>query len=296
MWNRTVSGDEQSDGQSGRRKHRSRRPTGAFKTALLGAAGLFLLMGLVQIWEVQKSLSNPNLKIRVFASNVILPFQKSDVDSVVTTKVGETTYRWELGNYNMEDRDRGSDFGQRSDTWTYRTDSKLSTIVSVDQSFPGWHELTRCYQNVGYVLKKRLAVSPKVESEDGERWQFVEAEFEHRTNGESAFLLFCFTDGSGVPYAAPVSWGGFWGSFRAFFERVKNRLAHQYRKRIFRGEAYQMQVFVKNEYGRKLTAEEKEEVRVQFMVIREQLRQQLMLKSKGEEESADETETVAANK
>ena len=290
IWNQTVSGEADNDRQSRRKKRRATRPSGAFKAALLGAAALFLLMGFVQIWEVQKSLRNPNLKVRVFASNVILPFKKKDLDAVVKSQVGDTNYRWEMKNYEMEDRERGSDFGQRSDTWEYTTNSQLNLKVSMDQSFPGWHELTRCYQNVGYILEKRRAVTPKEENDDGEIWQFVEADFSHKTNGESAFLIFCFTDGSGVPYVAPVSWGGFWGSFRAFFERVKNRLAHQYRKRIFRGEAYQMQVFVRNQYGRKLTEEEKEEVRVQFMLIREQLREKLMAKSRGEDTSEDEGE------
>ncbi len=298
IWNRTVSGGGDSERQQRRKKRRATRPSNVFRIALLGAAGLFLLIGIVQIWEVQKSLSNPNLKVRVFASNVILPFKKQDLDQIITTQVGDTTYRWELGKYTMEDRERGSDFGQRSDTWIYGTNSQLLTTVSVDQSFPGWHELTRCYQNVGFILKKRTAVTPKSDDGDGEKWPFVEAEFSHKTNGESAYLIFCFTDGSGVPYSAPVSWGGFWGGIRAFVERVKNRLAHQYRKRLFRGEAYQMQVFVKNRYGRKLTEEEKEEVRVQFLVLREKIRDKLMAKSRGEdtaEESEDESKTVAAN-
>ena len=289
FWN-SVLASTQEERSTRRQKRRNTRPSNAFKMTAWVCAGLFGLMGVMQIIEVQRSLLNPKLKVRFFSSAVILPFDQTDLDPEIVTVVSKQegtqeiskTYKWKQNRYTLEDRSAGSDLGQRSDRWEYASDSNFMASVSIDQTFPGWHELTTCYKNDGWLMKGRTVKTEIITDADGNEieWPYVEADFEHKTRGEKAFLVFAFTDGMGIPYVAPVQWGG----IQSFIERTKNRLAHQYRKRVFRGEAYQMQIFAKDATGRKLSGDSKDEVREQFMTIRKVFRQKLIEKSLGNEQ------------
>ena len=301
FWNRTLASENAEDEREKRKKRRrNTRPSMAFRLGAWACVAIFVLTGTMQAWDVQKSLANPNLKVQFFSTVVILPFEESDLPENLTNQVtlpsakpGQPerteSYRWIRGAYGLDNRSRGSDLGQRSDTWNYQSgNGRLVATVSLDQTFPGWHELTVCYQNDGYTLLSRKVRTVTIKDEEGEEveWPYVEAEFEHKTRGDKPFLVFAFTDGMGIPYDAPRDWSG----LNAFFQRAKNRLAHQYRKRVFRGEAYQMQTFARTQGGAALDDAAKEEVRQQFLKFRGILREKLIEKSL---DSKSNKETVA---
>ena len=98
----------------------------------------------------------------------------------------------------------------------------------------------------------------------------MEVELKHPAQLESGYLLFCFCDASGVPFDAPIEWD----QFSSFFERAKNRLSYRIRSNLFRGQAYQIQVF--SAFSNPVTDEHKAELRSQFFEARKLLREALM--------------------
>ena len=80
-------------------------------------------------------------------------------------------------------------FGQRSDAWTYRSREGLRALASLDQTFPGWHELTTCYRNLGWRINPgaRIKHSAQFTNEAGEtqEWSYIECEMTEPTTGQS---------------------------------------------------------------------------------------------------------------
>lgn len=151
-----------------------------------------------------------------------------------------------------------------SDHWIYASPNRFPVTVSLDQTFPGWHELTICYQNQGWKLKSRTKKTAKIVGTD-EPWSYIEAEFEQKT-GEKGFLLFSLFDVFGGGYEGP----GSWDLLDYLASRVKNRLSQSIRAQLFRGETFQTQAFV--ETYRDLSPEERKEVVDNYLKLREQMR------------------------
>ena len=110
-----------------------------------------------------------------------------------------------LGPYlrqRFETKDRGveSSFGEFSRQWRYRLDS-VQVTVAVDFPFRGWHELTQCYQGLGWTLKDRV-VRDGNGSEPERTGTSVEALFE-RPPGRHAVLIFGIDDKGGNDLEPP---------------------------------------------------------------------------------------------
>lgn len=250
--------------------------TPVFRKAVIGAAALMLALGVFQVSDVVRSLNNPDYRVRFFDSSQIIDVDsKCLTDPVVSTNSDNgSEYRWEVFRHERQDRTRGSDLGQRSDLWILVNKATgLGAQVSLDQPFPGWHELTTCYQNVGWKIgSMRRKYSQPITMENGEtvEWTYVELGLEHSESLQHGWLMFCFCDSNGEPVEAPIEWD----SLRSFIERAKNRLSYRIRSNLFKGQSYQMQVFVSS--LKPLNEEQKEEVRNQFFEIRHQLRSALL--------------------
>lgn len=81
-------------------------------------------------------------------------------------------------------------------SWIYR-EKTASAVVSFDQlGLNHWHELTHCYQGLGWQLTRREVVVNS-DSGAGESWEYVVAELSKLT-GERALLIFStfYEDGS----------------------------------------------------------------------------------------------------
>ena len=230
-------------------------------------AFLIISMGVFQFADVQRSIAQTDLQVRFFDADVTLDYEEDDIPKEVDG--------WKLVQYEVQDRSRGSDLGQRSDVWQFRSPT-CAAIASLDQAFPGWHELTTCYKNQGWDLKTRVRKNPSDilgnDSSD-DSWPFIEATFEKKT-GEKGYLLFSHFDAFGEGVDAPEQWN----SINSFFVRAQNRMSHRIRSSLLRGEVYQTQVFLTS-YG-DLDNSIKQEVNERYLKIREQLRTRFKEKKK----------------
>ncbi len=260
-WNKFISGVK-DESESEKRKKRSRSKISVpSKFLILGAAGLLLVGGLWQLTGVGRSLFSTPEKVIFFGDAIITqPLAREDLPE----KIGN----WQLlegeKGYDFTDRESGNDLGLHSDHWIYASPNRFPVTVSLDQTFPGWHELTICYQNQGWKLKSRTKKTAKIVGTD-EPWSYIEAEFEQKT-GEKGFLLFSLFDVFGGGYEGP----GSWDLLDYLASRVKNRLSQSIRAQLFRGETFQTQAFV--ETYRDLSPEERKEVVDNYLKLREQMR------------------------
>jgi hypothetical protein len=175
---------------------------------------------------------------------------------------------WQLDRYEAMNRKAYSDLGQRSDVWHYRN-KNVNVLFSFDQAFPGWHELTICYQNseIGWQIlngdlgrTKLVEQLPDADGTESEEVSFVQVELIAPTSGDRGFLLFGLDDVEGVQINAP----GNWSYVSELMERLKNRFARRVRASFFRSEGYQTQVFT----PRNLSTEERAEVKQLYLKLR----------------------------
>jgi exosortase len=247
--------------------------TPLFRKSLLAGAVLMLVFGAFQLSDVVRSLRHPEYRVRFFDSNQIIDVAADCLPTTIESTADGKNYEWRSIRHEREDRTRGSDLGQRSDLWTFVSRTGMAAQISLDQPFPGWHELTTCYKNVGWqIASMRRKFSEPITMENGEtaEWTYVEVGLENTDSLQHGWLMFCFCDRNGEPVEAPIEWDG----LRSFIERAKNRLSYRIRSNLFRGQSYQMQVFVPS--LKPLNEEQKEEVRNQFFEIRKMLRSALL--------------------
>lgn len=264
FWNQLVAGQGELD-DSEKKKKRKAVPVTASSTRLAWiVAGVLAVGGLFQLSDVARGFSNTN-KIQFFDADITQAMKEGDLPKQL-----QNWARIDDG-YVVSTRDHGSDLGRRSDAWQFRAPG-CNALVSFDQTYPGWHELTTCYQLSGWKLENRVVIQPEVP--EGEKpWDIVEATFE-KTTGERAYLLFSLFNGAGEPETAPINVG----TLEWFLTRAKNRLSNRVRRSLFSSETYQVQVMVQH-YG--LDAGTKEEIKNRFVQARDILRQKFLERNSG---------------
>lgn len=277
FWNGFLAGKTDEEGAKRRTKNQSvRKPiTSVGRTVIWVLAGIMILCGLYESWDVKQSWAHPELAVRFFDADVTVDFVEGDLPK----QVGDN---WTKVSYQNDDRHRGSDLGQRSDVWQFQSPRCLAH-ASFDQTFPGWHELTTCYKNQGWKLVSREWHKPEVA--DGEEpWEFIEARFEKQT-GEKGYLLFSHFDAFGNPVAAPEKWG----TLNSLFIRARNRLSNRVRATLFDGAVYQTQVFLYsfNDFD----DETKQEAQDRYLKVREIFRQRFVEKRAAESNGSAEANT-----
>jgi exosortase len=272
FWNSLVAGGTlKTDATGGRRRKTKRRKTitQAGKSVIWGICGLMALAGVWSSWDVFYAFVNERHKVRFFDVDVTQPFEEADLPAKLDD--------WNVVNYKIDNRERGSDLGKRSDKWTYRAPNYIAQ-VSLDQTFPGWHELTTCYRNSGWELVSRVRKNVKLgdpndsESTGDVAWPYVVAEFKKPT-GERGFLAFSLFNTDGAPVDPPASWN------RAmyFISGIKNRLSGRIRTQFFNTATYQIQTFVAG-YG-EFGEDTREEVEDRYLRLREITRQRYVEKT-----------------
>ena len=225
--------------------------------------GLPALLGLMILIHFASGLANHVESDH--PAGVVLDFFDNDMTIPLTREhLPESISGWQLDEYEEQERTHNSDLGRRSDVWKYRSDYGTVT-VSFDQTFPGWHELTECYCKTGWEYTRRTKVNSTIES-TGHSWPYVELDLEKPDDGHHAFVIFSHFNIDGIPYGAPEKWGGL--EFLA--HRVRNRLPHDTRQKLFSGEAYQSQLFFAS--GSKIDEPTKNELRETYLWVREHLR------------------------
>lgn len=235
----------------GFRSATSERHTAPFWLKL--AAGLTVIIGILQIGDFVSALRRDRSKIVFFDRDIIVPLYESSMPNQLGS--------WQRTNFTAIDRVRGSDLGQFSNIWQYKSE-ELNPVCSLDQAFPGWHELSTCYTNQGWKLTERVRSTAQ---SDGEDWDFITVKLEMPT-GEYGLLFFGFFDGNGRPVAAPAQWTS-WASLK---NRIQNRLSDSVRQTLLQGEAYQTQLFITN--SEPFSEPQINLARAQYLVAREELR------------------------
>ena len=251
-WNNLISGTPDEQTKKKRSKNARKPITAAGKTAIWVFCGILTLGGLWSSFDVVKSFATAPSYVRFFDSDVVRPFEENDLPEDIDG------WKLEEGSYAIDVRDRGSDLGKRSDQWRYRG-AGYSAVVSLDQPFPGWHELTTCYRNAGWTLVDRVRMDP----DDGDGWPYVTAEFKQAT-GERAFLVFALFNSVGEPVDPPAQWN----RMVHFLSGVKNRMSGRLRASMFDRSTYQLQAFVTT-YGDSFPDKAKRDVESHFLKVRE---------------------------
>ena len=271
MWNNLIPFESTNKSSRGRRDVRSRQPVSPMMQKILW--GFAILMFLAGIWQFSdvlacRSRAADNLSVQVFDGDVTVEFSESDVPKEIDN--------WTRVGFQTNVRNIGSDFGERSDVWQYRA-PRSSATASLDQTFPGWHELTTCYTNTGWKIISREALSTKEalgldkSADDTGDWDMIEVRMEKPT-GEHGYLLFSHFDSFGQGLTVPRKWG----TINGFITRITNRLSHRIRATLIQGEAYQVQVFLEsyNDFDDAIIAE----ARARYVKIREDVRTKFLEK------------------
>ena len=266
VWNNLLAGEQEDEGARKRRRNRRPALTALSHTFAWIVGGILLVGGLWAMVDISNTLFSDK-RIRFFASNVVFPLSEDSMPL--------TLDEWNRVNYDSDTRSRGSDLGEQSDSWVYQSaKSRFLAYASFDQAFPGWHELTTCYGNDGWELKRRdrRGGGDEVESnipDEVNEWPYVEAYFEKPT-GEKGYLLFSLFDGFGEGFVPPRTWG----SLEHLMSGARNRLGEKTRARLFQSAGYQTQVFVQG-YGT-LTKQKRDEITRHYLKLRSQMKEEFL--------------------
>ena len=278
VWNNLIAGEKENEESSKRKRSRRKALSGLSQGLAWAVAGILAAGGLMALWDIRSSFTaDEHATVNFFNSKVVYPLAEASLPEQVKD--------WQMipDTYKSENRSRSSDLGQQSDTWTYVSPNRFLAFLSLDQPFPGWHELTKCYQNQGWKLidgGRQWRDWKEAESADGKEkhWPYIEAHFEKET-GERAMVLFSLFDRFGEPFDPPKVWS----FIPNLIHGATGRLGHRVRARLFQGSAYQTQVFV---YGfGEISAEDRDEITDHYLAIREIMRSELTKKI--EEDSAE---------
>ena len=274
MWNNLIPFASDKESSRGRRSTRSRQPVSpTMQKGLWGFAIVMIGAGIWQFTDVlacQRAAANSikKQKVTAFDTDVTVEFKEGDIPKQIDN--------WTRVAFQTDMRNRGSDFGERSDVWQYRSPICAAT-ASLDQTFPGWHELTTCYTNTGWKITSRRALSTAEALGDDKSsgieddWDMIEVFMEQPT-GEHAYLLFSHFDSFGEGLTVPKNWN----TINGFITRVTNRLSHRIRATLVQGEAYQVQVFLTsyNDFDDEVIIE----ARKRYVKIREEVRKRFLEK------------------
>ena len=275
FWNNIISGgSNEEELEKARKLQLQRQPVSSSGLRFIWiVAGLIVALGLFQTIDVYRSWRRPEVFIRFFDDDMIVDFEKNDVPEAI----GD----WKQVDYRPSNRHTGADHGQRSDAWQFRSPTNAcSAVASLDQPFPGWHELTICYKNQGWKLVDRQRIDPGTD-ENGESWPYIKAKFEKDT-GEKGYLVFSLFNSFGEGYNAPRQFG----NWEWFYNAAINRMSHRVRAQLFQGETYQSQIFSTsfNEYDEDL----QDELVSTYLKLRSVLRDQFLQKTSKENNQSEE--------
>lgn len=201
-------------------------PSGRLVFLLAPVTVVYMLSCGIQLYDAIESWGQQKNVIDFFRDEPLVEMSAGDAPD----ELGG----WPQIRYVQETRSRGNDdLGERSDLWHYQAPFGTA-IVSFDQMFPGWHELTRCYNNAGWIPEQRIVLDgPAVDD-----WPLVIVHMSR--NNERGYLIFSEVDRSGQTLQPPGEYS-YWSILQ---ERLRGRLTPAVRGALFSVVAYQAQVFV----------------------------------------------------
>lgn len=185
--------------------------------------------------------------------------------------------QWQRVEFVVEQREKGSDEGSRSQIWRYRAAGQMIHI-SVDYPFQGWHELTGCYVSQGWTVVSRKKHATTSAEGASARGDFVVVELSKPT-GEYGLLMFGLFDGAGRPIAPRAShWRGLTARLTAS-PLLDPLLGHQREIAAPDTTSIQVQQLVVGRY--RLSDDERQIAQDQFQSLRNQLRMEWVNRNNG---------------
>lgn len=200
-------------------------------------AGLFVVVGICQI--VRGAMGGDRFA-RIEAAPQLLALNRESMPSQLGA--------FELTGFRAKHRAARAAEGEFSRTWEYSGEN-LQIMLSVDFVFPNWHELTLCYEGIGWNPLDR-----KVQNRGDEAYAEVTL---GRDTGERGFVMFGAVDRKGQCVPPPDS------SVSALFRARLNKA------RPIVGGVYQTQVLV--ESARPLSLAQKKQVTKAFFLFRDRV-------------------------
>ncbi|QQL44300.1 exosortase U [Sulfuriroseicoccus oceanibius] len=101
---------------------------------------------------------------------------------------------WEVLAYKRNERPMGSVWGRWSDVWTLKY-NRRTIVMAVDYAFSNWHDVNRCYGNIGWLLTENKVISELSSTGD---WKASQSRMVV-PSGENAYILCSHCDQSGIP-------------------------------------------------------------------------------------------------
>lgn len=169
---------------------------------------------------------------------------------------------WKLLNFASETRSTASALGAHSLIWEFRKQEQRF-LVSLDFPFRGYHPLEVCYGNSGWNVSNVGAISDKGES----KWDWREIVMDNQF-GSRGFVCYSLMTEECEPFGNVIESDvnmNVTGRIATLLGSKTIRTAP-----VFQPLCYQIQIVC--ESGRKLTDDEFEDLRQQFLAARELLR------------------------
>ncbi|MGB2090672.1 MAG: exosortase U [Akkermansiaceae bacterium] len=170
---------------------------------------------------------------------------------------------WEIVSYDTAKREYENNWGARSSTWRLKYNG-LTVTVSLDYPFDDWHDVKRCYYNVGW----QLAGEKIVRKLPVFKWPVSETDM-ILPNGDAGFILCSNSDHQGVPVMPkPAVHDHTMIIYRLHPSKMTPPFGTQYNKD--KRTLYQTQCMVAT--PRPLDEATKEQIRLMYVDFREQIR------------------------
>ena len=226
------------------------------KIALWITAGIVVCAGLFQVGEMIQGYLMRS-RSRGFDTSYDAGIKEESLirQDETETRIGSFS---KVG-FESEKRDYDSVLGERSRAWVFADETQIARL-SLDFTFPRWHDLRTCYKGIGWTLMKS-----ETRSDHESGWTYSFSEFE-RPTGEKCLLAFSLFNSEGTPFNTTndiESKGLGRLAMDLFFSR-------QYEKQIQNGPYYQIQLFMP--LPRDITDEDREKCIAAFLDGRERVR------------------------
>ncbi|MEM7313726.1 MAG: exosortase U, partial [Planctomycetota bacterium] len=209
----------------------------------------FAILSLLQLSQIGYAIISPQQP-----SNAVDIARKLSESSLPKTLAD-----FSMVNYAFERRTSGDIFGEFSHTFTYRDVDGTDYLVSFDFPFgQGWHELTVCYQGIGWELTER-----EIQTTDNSWRPIAVTMFRHPNS--HGLLVFSAFDEYGNPVSPPASKIG---------ERIW-RLLRRRSPYVAVAQQFQVQVLVTG--NKPIPQKSRDRAGNLLLTLRETLRQQLAI-------------------
>gem|GEM_PF-1466348 len=122
-----------------------------------------------------------------------LMFGEDDLSKITDESVVFRRAGWTVVDYNEEKREMASTWGALSSIWRLKY-SGITVVMALDYPFDDWHDVKRCYSNIGWKIKNERIV----EELPAFQWRASQTDMV-LPNGDAGYILCSHNDHFGKP-------------------------------------------------------------------------------------------------